>query len=188
MAFEASKVNSALTQGELLSNVLVGRLDLNCLFEPEKAVELVTHPFVVVLSQDCDLETDFLKRIGKRKTGSLLPNILLCEADYAENLRGDAGLKSAQWKLVRQNDFDRFHYLRGISPEHDAVGEGITPLAIDFKKYFTVPGAELYLRIGEGQARRRAALISPYKEHISSRFYAFQSRIALPVPHHLAST
>jgi len=41
---------------------------------------------------------------------------------------------------------------------------------------------ELYLRLGLG-ARRRCRLNSPYVQHLCSRFYNFQSRVALGEEH-----
>jgi hypothetical protein len=65
----------------------------------------------------------------------------------------------------------------------DRLQEGLPELAIDFKRYFTVPTDEVYRRIELGEARRRCLLISPYLEHLSSRYAYFLSRIALPVDH-----
>lgn len=60
---------------------------------------------------------------------------------------------------------------------------GLPELGIDFKKIFTIPTDEIYQRIALGQVKRRAVLVSPYLEHLSSRFAYFLSRIALPQEH-----
>jgi len=52
-------------------------------------------------------------------------------------------------------------------------------LGIDFKRYFTLPTAEVYYQI-QRQAARRCCLRSPYLEHLSTRFHAYQQRLALP--------
>jgi hypothetical protein len=63
------------------------------------------------------------------------------------------------------------------------LNEGLSELAIDFKKYFTLPIEELYRRIEIGEAQRRCVLVSPYMEHVCNRFSYFLSRIALPFDH-----
>ena len=55
-----------------------------------------------------------------------------------------------------------------------AIGEGMPELGIDFKRYFTIPTDEVYFRI-RAEAQRRSRLRSPYLEHLSNRFYSFQS-------------
>jgi hypothetical protein len=56
-------------------------------------------------------------------------------------------------------------------------------MAIDFKRYFTLPTDELYLRVERQETRRRCGLKSPYLEHLSARFSCFLSRVALPEDH-----
>jgi hypothetical protein len=144
------------------------------------------HPFAIVLAQDCDLAQDFMGRRGEVKPKLLVPNILMCEVDLAENLKGDAeriARGSDIWKRVEQNQDDRFQFLREVAPDTDALGEGVGPLLVDFKRTFTLPTDGLYeqlLRV----AKRRSVLTSPYREHLSSRHAHFISRVALPLDHH----
>ena len=74
----------------------------------------------------------------------------------------------------------------------DAVGKGFSELAIDFKRYFTIPPDEVRRRLdletpvpgSEAiRARRRSVFMSPYLEHLSTRFAQYFSRVALPEQH-----
>ena len=62
----------------------------------------------------------------------------------------------------------------------DQRGEGLPELGMEFKRYFSLPTAEVYHRIQIGQAKRRCFLLSPYLEHFCTRFHYFNNRIALP--------
>ena len=88
------------------------------------------------------------------------------------------------WRRVRENKDERFHYLRLVRSEEDALSQGLPYLAVDFKRYFTIPTDEMYAQL-QAEARRRARLVSPYLEHFCSRFAYFQQRIALADDHHV---
>jgi hypothetical protein len=140
-----------------------------------------------VLTQDCDLENDFKTRSKKSESGvsaeGVLPNVLLCEVITVAALRITAP-GSDVWRKVKANKDERYHVLESAAAWADALKEGLPPLGIDFKRYFTIPTDELYFQIGSG-AKRRCRLISPYREHLSTRFSAFLARVALPLPHHI---
>jgi hypothetical protein len=176
-------VGSPLRQGELLTNVVFVRLDLATLSADSPGVQRVTHPYALILTQDCDLEQDFRARQGVNKPDKLIPAVLLCEVITAEQLRGSTGITTDIWKGISQNKNERYHFLQKIEPACDACREGLPELGIDFKRYFTLPTDELYRRIEMGEARRRCVLASPYLEHLSSRFAYFMSRVALPEDH-----
>jgi hypothetical protein len=147
----------------------------------------VTHPIALILTQDCDLEQDFHVRNPETKpSDKLIPSVLLCQVFTAVELRGDpkqGGKGSEMWKRISQNKDERYHFLQKIEPWSDRLNEGLPELAIDFKKYFTLPTEELYRRVEIGEAQRRCVLVSPYMEHVCIRFSHFLSRIALPVDH-----
>jgi hypothetical protein len=56
-------------------------------------------------------------------------------------------------------------------------------MGIDFKRYFTIPTREVCSQVERGSAKNRAHLLSPYMEHLCSRFSGFQARLALPREH-----
>lgn len=100
----------------------------------------------------------------------------------AAGLRGAPGINSAIWRRIEQNKDERYQFLKRITPEQDTLGEGLPELGIDFKRYFTIPTDEVYVRLSAG-VQRRCRLVSPYLEHLSTRFWYFQARVALPAEH-----
>ena len=183
----AASPGGPLRQGEILSSVEQYLVKVNSR-GAEQPVDVTkkSHPFSVVLTQDCDLAQDFTGRESEIQSRLTIPNVILCEVDLAENLKGDPdriASGSEMWKRIRQNQIDRFQYLHAIAPEVDALDQGIAALLVDFKRTFTLPTDGLYEQL-QRIAKRRAILSSPYREHLSSRHSHFMSRVALPLDHH----
>ena len=184
MFYRLSPQSSPLFQGEIVANLIQARLDVASI-GPDRSpvVNLVTHPYAVVLTQDCDLEGDFMLRSKQRQTGSLIPEILFCEVAEAEGFKSGADIKSDIWRRVRTNKDERYHYLRGVATEVDAAGRGTPDLALDFKRYFSIPTDEILRRLEIDELKRRACLEPPYREHLATRFFYYHSRVALPEGH-----
>lgn len=184
MIYRASiaKTDSPLRQGEILTSVVQVKLDVASL-QSDPVLIRISHPFAVVLTQDCDLDQDFRANQDAVAHDKKLPSILLGEVATAEELRSSASLKSPQWARAKINKDERFQFLEKVAPPQDAQGVGLPELAIDFKRVFTIPRDEIYRRIEIGEAQRRCVLQSPYVEHLSSRFAYFLSRVALPAEH-----
>jgi hypothetical protein len=185
--------DGAVRQGEVISALREIWLSTQSDFtETNPRIEFRQHPFAVVLSQDCDLDQDFRTRqnaAGEHESSSsnLLSSIMFCEAVMADELRGSGSdMDSKTWKRVRFNKDERYHYLSRVPPLADLQGQGFSELALDFKKYFTVPTHVVYWQL-RAQAKRRCCLLTPYAEHLSGRFFFYQARIALPVDHHRAA-
>lgn len=146
------------------------------------------HPYAIVMSQDCDLEQDHLARVaqgGGVLAGGpdrLLPNVIFCEVVEASTLRLQDGLNSDLWRRVLRNSHQRYQYLSKVPPARDRSRTGLPDLGIDFKKYFTVPTSFVYEQLST-TVERRCRLVSPYLEHLSTRFSYYQFRIALPMNH-----
>lgn len=177
-----SEADSRLWQGEILGGVTQLKITIESLQAQEQLEVIpVPHDLVIVMTQDCDLEQDYIRR-NAREPGSL-PNVLLCDVYLAEVLRARIqGFDRREWKKrIAQNQIDRFHYLQRANADQDLQGRGLTALALDFKVYFTLPTDELYARLPDIQ--RRCRLKTPYVEHLAHRFFKFQSRIALPRDH-----
>jgi hypothetical protein len=174
----------ALRQGEILTNFTQYQLDVDRLRaqEPIEVVQ-ISHPYVVVLSQDCDLDQDYTRR-QNNKIDNLLASVLLCSvAVNDDEFRHGIGLNTKEWKKVMENREPRLHYLRAVPQADDAHNEGAPDLIVDFRQYFSLPTLEAYL-CAEA-ARRRCRLDTPYAEHLSQRFIAYMGRVALPLDHHL---
>lgn len=175
-----------LRQGEIISGLVQARLAIHSVESgTPPLVELVTHPFAVIVSQDCDLEQDYKARNGLHdvKPDKILPSVLFCEVTTAEDICNTGGVTGHKDRsLFSKNKLERYQYLQKIDPTEDGCREGLPELGIDFKKYFTIPADEVYKRITT-TAKRRCFMKSPYLEHLSSRFCYFQMRIALPEEH-----
>ena len=174
----------AIRQGEILTNLIQVRINLESLSTPENKIDIIEHPYAIVVTQDCDLVQDFNKQ-GKRDFSSnkIIPSILFCYVITAAELQGWADPGSAIWKRIKQNKDERYQFLEKIPAEDDAVGEGLPELGIDFKRFFTIPTDEVYFRLQSNETKRRCILKSPFLEHLSSRLYYYQGRIALPAEH-----
>ena len=150
------------------------------------AIDLITHPFALVISQDCDLDLDYLARKrtdAKNADAQSLPNILFCMVVTAEQLKGAAGVDSRVWARVKINKDERYHFFEKVPANCEALSEGLPELGIDFKRYFTIPTDDVYNQSRTGDLKRRCCLLSPYLEHCATRFGFYQSRIALPEDH-----
>ncbi|MHB8302130.1 MAG: hypothetical protein ACYDC6_04720 [Acidobacteriaceae bacterium] len=176
-----------LRQGEIISSVdqYIFRLSEQ---EAEKLLnaERKMHPYAVVLTQDCDLAQDFNVRSSAQPSAEkLMSNILLCVVYIAETAKnsGTIPVGSDIWKRIIQNKDERYQYIREVTANEDGEGKGIPPLLIDFKQAFSLPADLLYEQLRRS-AKRRAILTSPYREHLSSRYAYFISRVALPRDHH----
>ncbi len=172
-----------LWQGEILENLPQARLTLASVENEELVVETDSHLFVVVLSQDCDLESDFKENASG---GAVLPNVLFCDVFEAEQLRSkvkdEQNLGSRDWRLIKENKNERFQFLHAVKPEEDSKAGGLPELAIDFRLYFTVRTDEVYRRMGHSTGRR-CRLSTPYVEHLADRFSYYLARVALPEDH-----
>jgi hypothetical protein len=163
------------------------------------SIDLVNHPLAIIVSQDCDLDLDFKARSGIPGAGGKpvgpgkkLPNVLFCEIATAEELFG-AGrelgdINSAIWARIKTNNDERYHFFQAAEPNLDSAGVGLPELAVDFKRYFSIPTDDLYSQLEHSldpavPVKRRLRLKSPYCEHFCTRFSFFLSRIALPDPH-----
>lgn len=191
----ASDASFPLRQCEFLSDVVHTHLDLNPLIGGRIEVQEKVYPYAVILTQDCDLTQDFdarravvgepnpTKRDALSRSDKIIPSVLLCQVLAAQEQRGADKITSDIWTRIRQNKDERYHFLQAVDASCDPRQEDLPELAIDFKRYFTVPTDELYWRIDAGQTRRRCLMASPYLEHLSTRFAYFLSRVALPEDH-----
>ena len=181
--YRPSPAHGALRQGEVLSDLLQLKLQIGSIGSSRRpTLDVVSHPYAIVMSQDCDLEQDHRARESEDADDKLIPNVLFCEVVEAEALRRQDGINSSIWARLKTNKDERYQFLQRADSASDAIGRGLPELALDFKRYFTLPTDELYVRLDTG-AKRRCSLVSPYLEHLSSRFCSFQARVALPADH-----
>lgn len=141
-------------------------------------------PYAVVLSQECDLEHDFNSRSNavSPNMDKFLPSILLCPAYLAAQLKEGTHLETIQmkmhriptehWKGVKQHNNYRYHFL--VEDQDLQLPE----LTLDFKHFFTIPRAVIYRE--KYEAHYVCSLDDLFREHLSSRFANYLSRIGLP--------
>lgn len=178
-------VVGALRQGEIITGFTEFHVDVEKLRADADTLELIPieHPFVIVLSQDCDLVQDFARR-ARDENEDLLESILFCAATPADaDFRHGLRVNNAEWRKLKENRELRFHFIRCVEADDDAAAEGLPELVIDFKRYFALPTPEAYYWLESSV--RRCRLESPYVEHLSNRFGAYVSRVGLPVDHHV---
>ena len=138
----------------------------------------------MVMTPDCDLEQDFeARQVEDAPESRLIPRVLLCEVQEAAELKKSSGLNSRLWRQVRQNQHERYQFVRSVAAFEDAASEGLPELALDFKRVLAVPTDELYVQIHNGIVRRRTVMVDRYLFHFVQRFYSFQGRIGVPIPH-----
>lgn len=140
-------------------------------------------PYIVILTQDCDLKWDFKKRNDKTREDEdkYLLSILVCPAYEAEYVRTGTHLAklnmqmqripSKEYKKVRQNDNPRYHFLK------KDLERNIPELIVDFKHYYTTTRNILYELY---DTHFLASMNELFREDISQRFTAFLSRVGVP--------
>ena len=183
--YENAPSTGPLRQGEIVSNLVQLMVTLDTIGSDEIAVNRIVHPYAIVLSQDCDLEWDWHERQGEgnNNTAKLMSSVLFCEVQTAENVRRTPGINSNAWNFIRTNRDIRYQFLQKIAPEHDSLVQGLPELVVDFKRYFAISVEEIYARSGIGELQRRSCFHPPYLQHLATRFYYYQYRVALPDPH-----
>jgi hypothetical protein len=148
-----------LRQGEILSNLIQLQLIVQTLGNQPR-VEPLLHPYALVLTQDCDLEQDFNARQRQVAADKLIPSVLFCEVVTAEELFGLIRQTNKKlWDRIRINKDEHYHFLQQAEPACDTLQQGLPELALDFKRYFTIPTEEVYKRIEIREAQRRTLLI-----------------------------
>lgn len=198
-AWSKDELDSALRQGELLSDIIEYRLTWNQGASPDDEVDviLVKHELVLVVSQDCDLRKDYL---AARATSSPddkpkgeLRSVLLVEVELAGVARqwgsedGDNREKitGTIWGEIKKNQSARYQFLEPVSADLDLKGHGVEEMTADFTRVFSCPTEVLYGQLGstELNAARRSRLLQPYREHLQNRLCAYHARVGLPLDH-----
>ncbi len=175
--------NGRVYQGDILRDMLL--LEMEYVDEEGSGYSIIEKkvPYIIVLTQDCDLEQDFNNRAQiSEKHDKYIDSILVCPAYLAEEFRKgkhleNFGLSMEMWnskrydQIKKQNNY-RYHYLEGYQPYQ------IPNLVIDFKHYYTIPRNVIYFAKKNGHYL--ASLRELFRENLSHRFSYFLSRIGLP--------
>ncbi len=177
------ELEAAIRQGEILSDIVEWLADPTT--DPPDVLK-VEHEYCVVATQDCDLEQDFNARNGEKvKPQNHIAEVLLLSAFPStktnENHIEDKGLH----KKIRNNDHPKLQLLESVPSNEDLCGEGVPELVVDMKQVFSIRRDELYRQISaeSDPARRRARLVSPYRDHLQTKLAFHLGRVGLPEPH-----
>jgi hypothetical protein len=157
-------------------------------------IELIHYPYIIVLTQDCDLEQDYKNKIEngtKEKDADkfqdkYLFSVIVAPLYIADDVIQGVHLSKLGYKmqnirnvstskvgLVMLNEIPRYHYLNIL---HNPP---IPASIIDFKHYFTVTLEELTVNKKANYIRTIKPL---FREKVSQRFSSYLSRIGLPDP------
>lgn len=151
-------------------------------------VVLTNYPWLLVLTQECDLQFDRLARAGLPlkeggipvKRHHLLLSILLCPAFPLDHVTAGVYIPEARkWgsderKILLQNQSERHHLLPAEGP---LVEES---LVLDFKLVVGVHPFFLQQWINEHPDKVVAVLNPPYRDRLMQRFVNYLARIAEP--------
>ena len=170
---------SRICQGDILRDLKIQLVDSN------NKVQLFSFPYLIILSQDCDLEQYFIKLQTSNDDEScnqFIPNIITLlsfPADQARNGNHLSELYTIKqqrintdlWKIVKQNKNERYHFLPSYQPLQ------VPELLIDFKNYLTIPFEQIF----ECYKDHYLATVNElFREDLSQRFCNYLSRIGLP--------
>lgn len=170
-------------QGDIVKDYAISQIQQS---ENEKVVEELIFPYLVVLTQDCDLEQYYKKDASAANAetafNQFLPRILVTPAFPSEILREGNHLMelfnvkqdritTQRWKIITQNKDERYHFLHGFQPLQ------VPDLLIDFKAYFTLTPDDL---AHSYNAWYLATVNELFREHLSQRFCNYLNRIGLP--------
>jgi hypothetical protein len=168
-------------QGDILRDVKIRRVI------DEDKVEDIELPYVVLLSQDCDIEQSLKNAIpddiDPAKNNQYLPNALIIPAFTADSVRAGNHLSelfginqdrisSGQFKIIKQNNNDRYHFLNAYPSLQ------IPDLLIDFKIYFSIEYNIFFKFYADGGYL--GTINELFRERLSQRFTNYLGRIGLP--------
>lgn len=167
-------------QGEILANILEYQPIDPKEGDSETPLERIPHPLAVVITQDCDLFSDFRQRsTGNLDDPNILSHLLLCDLFLEAEVRTRLSAGSDIWKRVKQNQDERYHRLPA-GPIGDGGLENLPDLYLDFKRILSFPTDRLYQATGSGAAKRLAIVPTFYVQDLIHRLFSFQARVAVP--------
>lgn len=169
-----------ICQGDILRDIKY----YDAVIDSEKEIRIseISFPYVMILTQDCDLEQESGRLSMPSSDDKSLLSILVAPMYNAQHLFAGKHLSELGWemqvidpkgtkgKLVQDNQIPRYHYL-------DIGAQGLVPLIIDFKHYFSLNVEYVKGLVASNFIGKVDAL---YRELISQRFAYFLSRIGLP--------
>jgi len=189
--------DNRVCQGDIIKNVKY--IEKIAEVDDYLEVSMINFPYVIVLSQDCDLSEDYDFRYNKTKAhenqDKILISLLVAPLYTAEqvlagdhlselelpstgkpmkmqDLRKEKGKKpTSRYNLMTLNEIPRYHYLK--FPGSVTISDSF----IDFKHYFS---ANVNYLEQLKEKNFVCKINELYREAISQRFSSYLSRIGLP--------
>ena len=166
-------------QGDLLKNV---EITINDNVGEKISGINIKFPYVVVLSQDCDLEQYFSALVNKKEVfNQYIPNILIVPCFLNDDFKTGENLlylrirqnshNSSEMKQIKNLQVPRYHYI----PQDEMLE--IPDLFIDFKVFYTIAPEQLFKKYKDLYIATVNAL---FREKITQRYTNYISRIGLP--------
>ena len=185
-AYTPSTKSGALRQGELLCDVVSYIVDID-----SKSASPVTYKYLMVVSQDCELDQHFRNLPQNDSSPSDHPFTLfvlgMSAVDFDEYRKSEGHVRGDVWKQLRKNLHPRYQFLDSADASKSSKDESIPELVLDFKKIIAIPSSQLYLQNSDHEWELRydriSELLSPYKENLQQRFVSFLGRVGLDLPH-----
>lgn len=158
----------------------------------EIKITTITYPYVIILSQECDLHEDYEIRNQEQNSGELVyADKLLINAlavplyNLSHFIEGKHLVKlgysmsnnfvntnKTPYKTLIKNEVPRYYYFN--LPAHAEMVDCVA----DFKHFFTVNLSYLY---SFKEENTQISIDIPFRERISQSFSNYLSRIGLPV-------
>lgn len=151
----------------------------------------IIYPYILILTQDCDLEQDYNTLNSEKQNRNFINTILTCPIFPAHDLREGTHfselnlnferINSKLWDPIKKNNNFRYHYLKNFDFEEDSVSISNSEnhdlgFVLDFKHFHTISKDTLY-----SKKENYVTSINPlFREQISQRFAYYLSRIGLP--------
>jgi hypothetical protein len=143
----------------------------------------IKYDYIVILTQECDLEQDYRNRIETQEDqDSYIQMILMAPAYLGESLRNGIHLEeygqtmqhinTKDWKKLRQQENKRYHHIKADADMN------VPELAIDFKHYYTISRDYFYNNIMNESYFISMTIL--HREALSQRFCNFLARIGIP--------
>ena len=167
---------------------------MNILKNSEHPVHSTRHPYIIILTQDCDLGHDYFSRypdntkfdnedmetrFRENPERYRLSQIIVCVAQQESEIKSSAyEMNSKIFYRVKNNQEQRFHHLGPwrISKQENSSLD----LYVDFKRTFSLQTSSLYNSVYQQPNRRIALVPQPQILDLSHRHACFFSRIPLP--------
>ena len=175
--------NNRINQGDIFKNIT--HIENWEESGNELKIFRIHYPYVVILSQDCDLREDDSARLEIINDKALVSVLAAPLYNFDQFLNGEhlkgLGIDAATPISKSPNKTNHKDFIKNLNPRYHFLEEnpngGLPKLVIDFKHYFSISIAYLQ-KVKDVNFERALDLL--YRERLSQRFANYLSRIGLP--------